>query len=112
MFMKSAETILKTDLVHEDSVTGMRAVLIKRLTSKLELFSGSKISPWEVCNRIWRFEWLRNPQLWEEAVSKSAAADIIIISAENHPELPVCVRSWLENLLPRIEGGQPLVVAL
>jgi hypothetical protein len=111
--MNSAETILKTVLVHEDSITGLRAVnLIKRLTAKLEHLLGTEINPWDVCDRIWRFEWLRNPQLWEEAVSRSATADVIIISAEDHTELPACVRSWIESVLPRIQGGQAILVAL
>jgi hypothetical protein len=111
--MNSDETMLKTVLVHEDSVTGLRAVnLIKRLTEKLGPWLGTEIDPWEVCNRIWRFEWLQHPQWWEEAVSRAAQADMIIISAEDHTELPVCVRSWIESVMPLIQGGQTVLVVL
>jgi hypothetical protein len=111
--MNTADPILKIIIVHEDSVAGLRATdLLKRLAARLGDKSGMDISPWEFCNRAWQFEWLQNPNLSAQALAEAVAADMIIISAGGHAELPVCVRKWIESVLARKQGGPAALVAL
>ncbi len=107
------EDIFKINIVHEDTIAGLHAVgVLNRLAARLGTQLGRDISPWRICTRVWKFEWLQCPEWWEDAVAKSAEADMIIIATGKHSELPVGVRSWIENVLPRRADGLTALVAL
>ena len=100
-------------IVHEDSVAGLHATnVLQKLAAQLETKLGVDVNPWEICSHVWQFEWLLDPQLCEQAVAESIKADMIIISAENNTELPSCVRSWIESVLPHKQGTTTALVAL
>jgi hypothetical protein len=111
--MKLADARMKIVLAHEDPVTGLKAIeLLRRLAARLGAQSEIDRSPWELCNRAWQFDWLREPELFEQALAEAIEADMIIISANRRNELPVCVRKWIESVLARKRGGPAALVAL
>ncbi len=106
-------TLFKVTIVHEDTVTGLQATeVLKRLAAQLSGRLGMEISPWEFDNHVWKFDWLNEPEVFQEAVSTSVEADMIIISARAEDELPINIRSWIESVLPRKEGDCSALVAV
>ena len=111
--MDNFDSPIKVIIVHENTTAGLQAAnVLQNLASELENKLGIDVNPWEICSHVWRFEWLHNPQLCEQAVSESIDADMIIISTENCTELPATVRGWIESVLPRIIGATALVAIL
>jgi hypothetical protein len=62
-------------------------------------------------NSVWKFEMLRDPELWKQAATEAIEADMIIISVGG-AELPACVKNWIESVLPMKEGKPAALVAL
>ncbi|HTB86179.1 MAG TPA: hypothetical protein VK742_21205 [Candidatus Sulfotelmatobacter sp.] len=111
--MDNFDSPIKVVIVHESTTAGLQAAnVLQNLATQLEGKLGIDINPWEICSHVWRFEWLQNPQLNEQAVAESIDADMIIISTENCTELPASVRSWIESVLPRKKGATALVAIL
>ena len=108
-----AESFLKITIVHEDTVTGLQAIeVLKRLAAQLGNRFGLDFSPWRFNSQVWKFEWLQDPQGWNEAVAAAVAADMIIIAVGAQGELPASVRSWIESVLPRKQSKCMALVAL
>ena len=110
--MNTLNSVLKIVIVHEDLITGIEATtLLSRMAAQLEAEFEIKSDTWQMDSGIWKFEMLRDPELWEQAVAEAAAADMIIISVGD-AGLPACVRHWIEKALPMKEGGPAALVAL
>ena len=60
---------------------------------------------------MWKFEVLGNAKMKEMAVKDAAAADLIIISSHGIGELPVEVKSWIDQWRAR-KGNAMALVAL
>ena len=111
--MDNFDSPIKVIIVHENTTAGLQAAnVLQDLAAQLENKLGININPWEICSHVWRFEWLLNPQLCEQAVAESIDADMIIVSTDACTELPVHVRGWIESVLPRKEGATALVAIL
>jgi hypothetical protein len=111
--MNALDSIFKVVIVHEDSVAGLQAAnVLRQLGEQLGNQLRLDINPWLFCNRVWQFDWLQDPELWEQAVAKAVEANMIIISTGQHTELPASVRSWIESVLPRKQGVSALVALL
>lgn len=111
--MDAFNFLFKVIIVHEDTVAGMQAVnVLQQLASQLENKLGMDINPWEICSHVWQFNWLEDPQLYEQAVAESIKADMIIISTDGRAELPPRVRGWIESVLPQKKGAAAALVAL
>jgi hypothetical protein len=107
------DTPLKVIIVHENTTSGLHAAnMLQEIATRLKEQLGIEVDPWEVCSRVWRFDWLQNPKLCEQAVSESINSDMIIIATESCTELPAAVRSWIESVLPRKQGAAALVALL
>ena len=110
--MNARNSVLKIVIVYEDLVTGIEATaVLSRLAGHLETELEIKRDTWWMDNCVWKFEMLRDPELWQLAVTEVVEADIIIISIGG-AELPVCARNWIESVLPMKEGRPAALVAL
>ena len=105
---------LKIIVAHEDSLTGIRAVgLLNKLAAHLENHLGLAGCPLQVeSNNLWNFECLRDLDLRAEALSASADADIILISAGSQTQLPAWVKTWIEGVLGRTQRRPSAMVAM
>jgi hypothetical protein len=111
--MDNFDSPLKVIIVHENTTAGLQAAnVLQKLATQLENKLGIDVNPWEICSHVWRFEWLQNPKLCEQAVTEAIDADMIIVSTENCAELPASVCSWIESVLPRKQGTVALVAIL
>ena len=104
--MNAHNSVLKVIVAYEDIITGVEATaVLSRLAGQLETEFQIKSDTWRMDNSAWRFEMLRDPELWKQAATEAVEADIIIISV-GCAELPACVRNWIESVLP-MKGGRP-----
>ncbi|HEY1663708.1 MAG TPA: hypothetical protein VGI03_14920 [Verrucomicrobiae bacterium] len=111
--MKELNSVFKIVIVHDDLISAIQAVeMLKRLAERLESEHGIGCNIWQTINNIWKFDWLEDPELWEQVVANTIEADMIIISAGSSTELPACVRNWIEKALPRKQGEPTALVAL
>ena len=111
--MKRYDGFFKINIVHEDTVAGLRAAgVLQHLAARLGARLERDINPWQICTRVWKFEWLQNPELWEEAVARAVESDLIILAMGGRAELPACVRCWIESVLPRKREGLTGLIAL
>jgi hypothetical protein len=111
--MDNFDTPLKVLIVHENTTAGLQAAnVLQSLATQMENKLGIDVNPWEICSHVWRFEWLQNPHLCEQAVSESIDSDMIIIATDSCTELPATIRSWIESVLPRKQGAIALVALL
>ena len=106
---KTGEGPLKLDVlvVYEDLGTGLRARrALDQAAQRLEVEADFHV-------HLWKFELLRDPALFGQALTEAAKADIVFISAHGHAELPPSVSLWLRQSLTR-KAGEPcaLVVSL
>lgn len=110
--MKAGNSVLKIVIVYEDLVTGIEATaVLSRLAGQLETEFQIKSDTWRMDNSAWKFEMLREPELWNQAATEAVGADIIIVSVGG-AQLPACVRNWIENVLPMKEGRPAALVAM
>ena len=58
----------------------------------------------------WRFDYLRDPQVAEEAAAAAAEADLIVASMHGSGDVPGEVQTWFEQWLPRRRAGGGLVL--
>lgn len=88
-------------LVYDKYADGIRAKdLFDRLVSNHgELFRF-------VCH-LWRFDVLREPQLFEAATRDAIGADMIVFAIRQSQELPIEVRRWIDRWLPskQVDSG-------
>ena len=93
-------------VLHEDTLTGVRATsVLERLTDQLEVVSAIK-------SKVWKFDSLSHPELWEQAAVQAGEADMVVVSACGNHLLPPCVRSLIEDALSCRYGRKAAVVAL
>ena len=57
-----------------------------------------------------RFDYLRDPQVAEEAAAAAAEADLIVASMHGSGDVPGEVQTWFEQWLPRRRAGGGLVL--
>lgn len=93
-------------LVYDKYVDGIRAK---------DLFDGLVSNHGElfrfVCH-LWRFDVLREPQLFEAATRDAMRADMIVFAIRQNQELPVEIRRWIDYWLPskRVASGALVVL--
>ena len=80
----------------------------------------------EVCDRLvhkfwadvefdfnwWRFDFLNDSALANDAVRLAARSELILLAAHAGRELPPPVKNWIENWLPMREPGFGVLVAM
>jgi hypothetical protein len=111
-FMNMTSAVLKIVVIQNDLAADTQAArLLRRLTAQLEGEFKLEIGAWQIEHGIWRFEMLRDPELWKQAAVEAAAADMIVFSAGD-TELPANVRAWIETVLSMREGAPAALVAL
>jgi len=103
----SQNSDFKIVLLHDDLVSGRRgSSVLERLASQLEMDSD------ELVTDIWNFEALLQPEVRCRAVSKIMEANMIIISAAGHSDLPSHIKNWFENVMSLCRGQEAALVAL
>jgi len=104
-------TAFKIAIVHEDFITGLQAEdVLKRLAARLISELGIDANLLQIDN--WEFDWLQDSELREEAIARTAQADMIIVSVGGDAALPTGVRKWIEDALLLRKGGPTAMVAL
>ncbi len=48
---------------------------------------------------LWKFDLLREPAVYQQALNEAGGADIVFVSAHGRDPLPLSVRSWLQQWL-------------
>ena len=110
--MNARNSVLKIVIAHENLVTGIEAAtMLGRLVAQLEAEFGLKGDAWQIETAVWKFEMLRDPELWKQAATEAVEADIIIFAA-GCAALPASVRNWIENVLSMKDGGPAALLAL
>ena len=66
----------------------------------------------EIQRDLWRFDALALPKMGWLAARSAASANILIIAAEGDGELPVAVRTWLEEWSDNTRPGMAALAAL
>jgi hypothetical protein len=80
-------------LLYEDVATGLRAWQpFDQLVRRLKLDADLQV-------RMWKFEWLREPAMRQQAIEESLDADIILLATHGHCELSEHVKSWFARWL-------------
>jgi hypothetical protein len=57
-----------------------------------------------ICH-LWRFDVLREPQLFEAATRDALGADMIVVASRQSQELSVEARRWIAHWLPSKQAG-------
>ena len=92
-------------VLYEDFGTGLRAKQTLDGTVQRLVFDA------DVHVKLWRFDLLREPALYDQAASEVTEADIVFVSAHGQGELPVSVNGWLQHWLAR-KVGEPCALAM
>ena len=96
----------KVVMLFEDFATGVRAkATTDRVIENLEAHF-----PFEI--KFWRFDLLELLQFCEIATTQAADADMVIVSAHGGPQVPDCIKNWLQLWLNRRLGGACALVEL
>lgn len=96
----------KVAIIYEDRAAGQRAIgAFRCLNEHLE-------NDFELRNNLWSFELLRIPKIRDLASRDMASADMIIVSAHGHEDLPTEIRTWMQKCLPRKKSHGGALVAL
>ena len=93
-------------IAYEDLLAGQRAV---SLFSRL---GGAAARELTCRPRLWRFDWLADPDWAKCAVAEAEGAVIIVLSTSSRAGLPDFVREWLRGALQKKRGGAAALVAL
>jgi hypothetical protein len=96
---------LEVLVLYEDFGTGLRAKHTFDGTMQRLAFDA------DVHVKLWRFDLLGEPALYDQAASEASEADIVFVSAHGQGELPVSVTWWLQQWLVR-KGGEPCALAV
>lgn len=64
-----------------------------------------------ICH-LWKFDVLREPQLFETATRDACGADMIVFAIRQSQELPVEARRWIAHWLPSKQAGSGALVLL
>ena len=95
---------LDVPVVYEDVGTGLRAKqALDQTILRLAVDTDVHVN-------MWRFEFLGEPALHQQAVNEAAAAEIVFVSAHGGEELPATVHLWLQHWLA-LKGGEPCALA-
>ena len=110
--MITSNSILKIIIVHENLIGGIAAgVVFRRLVAQLEAELQIKSGAWRIDSNVWKFEMLRDPEMFVQAATEAADADMIILSIGSDG-LPSRVKKWIELTLPMKNGRPAALVAL
>ncbi len=90
----------------EDSSTGSR---VKEYRQNLSHHLGQEC---RIIEHVWLFNMFRLRELREIAAEEAAAADLVIISMHETPQLPADLKAWLELWLQQKGERRPLLLAL
>jgi len=93
-------------VLYEDRETRDRAIAVCR---HLEAQVGDEI---ELSFCWWRFDFLRDPELAQEAANAAMVADMLVISAQPGRGLPPEFTEWVESWLARRGQRDSVLVAL
>jgi hypothetical protein len=93
-------------IAYEDLAAGVRA---KQTFDYLLAELGGRFT--FTC-KLWKFRILEAPQLSEIAAQDAAEADMIMVAAHGHQELPSAVRGWINLWLQRAGRRDRALVAL
>ncbi len=99
--------ILSTAVAYEDFPAGMHA-----LRTFQGLFDENQKTFEFNMRNIWKFDFLRIPELRESAVTETVRADLIIISMHTPRELPAGVKWWIEAALEQREQDPGALVLM
>lgn len=61
---------------------------------------------------LWRFDVLRDPQLFEAAIRDAHGADMIVLVTRQSQELPIGARRWIDHWLPSMQADSGALVLL
>ena len=93
-------------IVYEEVAAGQRAMrLIRDLASGNESHTGYEPS-------LWKLAMLLVPKFRELAAGEAAAADMVIVAAQDRETLPVALQGWFESWPPRRPANRGALVAL
>lgn len=107
VYRRTSGAILSTAVAYEDFPAGMHA-----LRTFQGLFDGNQKTFEFNMRNIWKFDFLRIPELRESAVTEAARADLIIISMHTPRELPAGVKWWIEAALEQREQDPGALVLM
>jgi hypothetical protein len=93
-------------VLYEDRETRDRVLDVSR---HMEAQMGDEI---ELKFLWWRFDFLENPRLAEQAAQAAILADMLLVSASPGRGLPVTFTQWVETWLPRRGYRESVLVAL
>jgi len=65
-----------------------------------------------VRNDIWRFDLMDVPVVREEASASAATANLLVLVARSHEELPASIKSWLQEWATLSAGEDSALLAL
>jgi hypothetical protein len=91
---------------YEDSFTAARGLEFCRALAKA-LGQDCKIM-----QHVWLFDEFRVPKLKEIAAGEAAVADLVVISAHRHEDLPQELKAWMEMWLALGSRRPPVILAL
>src|SRR5438874_13214216 len=60
----------------------------------------------------WRFDFLEDPKLAQQAANAASRADMLLVSAHPGRGLPLAFTEWIETWLPRRSDQESVLVAL
>jgi len=98
--------IFSVVVLYEDRETRDRVLGVSR---QMEAQVGDEV---QLKFSWWKFDFLRDLQLAEQAGHHSTMADMLIISAHPGRGLPVAFTQWIENWLPKRSLRESVLVAL
>lgn len=97
----------KVVLLHDNPVSGRRGTsVLERLAEQWEQeFEGMGVA-------VWKFEALIEPEFRNLAIAQIKEANMIIVSADGHVDLPDHLQNWLAAALSRRQQCDAALVAL
>jgi hypothetical protein len=98
--------IFSAVVVYEDRATRDRVLDVSR---HMEAQVGDEI---ELRFSWWRFDFLTDPKLAEQAATAASVADMLLVSAHPGRGLPGAFTQWVETWLPKRNYRESVLVAL
>lgn len=92
-------------VLYEDRATGLRA---KRALDLVQALLGNQFV---LQSSFWRFDLFGEPAFRREAANAAVGADMVLLSAHGHEEMPEAASNWLERWFERQSGEPPAIIA-
>ena len=105
-FLLPGRLALETVVVYEDFATACHA---RRASAEWLQQAGRQV---KISHTMWKFNLLQNHKLKEMAADDAAAADLVIIAAQEDKDLPDEVKSWINLWMERPLGRGAILLVV